>query len=85
MVTFKEFYELLTEVKDSTRNQQELIRVYGLNMSNGMVASPEDALMRAKDLINQWNEVEANIDPKNDYFGSPNNKTYSAGVELLKT
>ena len=29
MVTFKEFYELLTEVKDSTRNQQELIRVYG--------------------------------------------------------
>jgi len=77
MVTFKEFYELLTEVKDSTRNQQELIRVYGLNMSNGMVASPEDALMRAKDLINQWNEVEANIDPKNDYFGSPNNKTYN--------
>jgi len=77
MVTFKEFYELLTEVKDSTRNQQELIRVYGLDTSNGKPLSPDNASMRAKDLIRQWNDVEPNIDPKHDYFGSPNNKTYN--------
>ena len=40
MVTFKEFYELLTEVKDSTRNQQELIRVYG--SPNNKTYNPRD-------------------------------------------
>ena len=63
MIPFKQYF--LTEVKDTRRNREELIRAYGLADH-----APEHvANSRASELIDKWTKLEPLIDPNHDYFG----------------
>ena len=67
--TFKQYF-YLTEVKDTRRNREDVIRAYGL-----MDHAPEHvAQERAKELIGKFTKLEPLIDPTHDYFGVPGKK-----------
>ena len=58
-------YQQLDEVKDTSRNRDDLIRSYGL-MDD---ADEQTAQTRAKELIDKFTKLEPMIDPTHDYFG----------------
>lgn len=63
MIPFKQYF--LTEVKDTRRNREEVIRAYGLTDH-----APENVAQdRAKELIDKFTKLEPLIDPTHDYFG----------------
>ena len=66
MKTFKEYY-YLTEIADSRKNRDDIIRAYGL-LDN---SNPATANERAKEIIDKWTKLEPLIDMKNNYFGNP--------------
>lgn len=67
---FKQYYQLVNEVKDTKRNRAEVARAYGLSDN-----APEHvAQERAKELIDKFTKLEPLIDPNHDYFGVPGKK-----------
>ena len=69
MIPFKQYF--LTEVKDTRRNREELIRAYGLTDH-----APEHvANARASELIDKWTKLEPLINPDLDYFGDASSIT----------
>ena len=71
MISFKRYVStLITEVKDTKRNREQIIQAYGL-----MDHAPEHvAQERAKELIDKFTKLEPLIDPAHDYFGVPGKK-----------
>lgn len=68
--TFKTFCRLVTEVKDTRKNREDMIRAYGLADHGG---SPEQAASRASELINMWNKYESLIGDDPETYGFPRN------------
>ncbi len=67
---FKQYYQLVNEVKDTKRNRAEVARAYGLSDN-----APEHvAQERAKELIDKFTKLEPLIKPNHDYFGVPDKK-----------
>jgi hypothetical protein len=71
MIPFKQYF--LTEVKDTKRNREEVIRAYGLTDH----APDHVAQTRAKELIDKWTKLEPLIDPEGDYFDAPSGRQYN--------
>lgn len=69
METFKQF--VLTEVKDTKRNREDIIRSYGIADAG---YTDTAAQRRASALIDVFTKVQPMIDNENDYFGVPGRK-----------
>jgi len=68
--TFNKYYYIVTELKDTKRNQEDMVRAYGLDKHGG---SPEQAKTRASELINLWNKYEPLIGTDPEQYGFPRN------------
>jgi hypothetical protein len=67
---FNKYFYIVTELKDTKRNQQDMVRAYGLDKYGG---SPEQATARASELINLWNKYEPLIGTDPEEYGFPRN------------
>ena len=70
MEPFNKYYYIVTELKDTKRNQEDMVRAYGLDKYGG---SPEQAKTRASELINLWNKYEPLIGTDPEEYGFPRN------------
>ena len=70
MEPFSKYYYIVTELKDTKRNQEDMVRAYGLDKYGG---SPEHAKTRASELINLWNKYESLIGTDPEQYGFPRN------------
>ena len=68
--TFKQYHQLINEVKDTRRNQEDMVRAYGLDQHGG---SYDQAKARASELINMWNKYESLIGTDPEEYGFPRN------------